>query len=337
MSELAISITQDSAVNVLQSLALISTFGLFSKYIDGPRLRQLVTWFNSFLREQASAGNLSIDVGALRAAAASSSIQSIHKYQYIIDIDPEALASMQYLRKHLGPEVDSLLLKCETYTRLSIWKGTSIFTNHEAVVEFFKQTLRACATERSARALYILDILCVPGLAVGFGFCFKFMFETCQDVRPGRRRFRRSATNLAKKCLEDGIAIETVWDTWKDGDLLIWNIIRPQSNDTTQQIKTLLLSVFTKQKLLFDYLLCMTHSSMVELCNRNPSASMMLRGPTGKLPTKRAHKLAFACKWISPLLLDLAGVDANTISRHMPVDNLVIPKQISSLPLDIEI
>lgn len=145
------------------------------------------------------------------------------------------------------------------------------------------------------------------------------------------------ATDLTRYCLTNNTSIETVWDTWRVQwyNQTIWELCKRPTD--RPRIEPLLLLVFSKQKLLYNYLLGCTPLQLSEMCSKHPDVARMLTSHKGKIPTTRKQKLSIANSWINPLLLDLLEVDINAINDLDCVDKLIVPNQCSSQELSIEV
>ncbi|CAH6421534.1 Hypothetical protein MVR_LOCUS267 [uncultured virus] len=293
---------------------------------DGPNISQFVYWVNTFLRRQKGMANKNLTVDALTLAYPKSL-----KHKSFMGINPESLASMAYLKKQLGSKTDVLLQKIEQRHTLDICNSPVFFTNHQTLIDTVRRAKRVYAIERSARTLCILDLLYTPR---SIGPKFRFMAGNKRNIWNSQKRCRNVITAVTKRCLQNGVGIETVWD---DAESQLWSTLANERITEKERVKVLLTRVFAKQKLLFDYLLCLTLTSMEELCMNHPGVDTILRSSTGKLPVSRLQKLTFACEWSSPLLLELVGVDAEAVMSSTVGDSLVMPRQVSSLPLSIEI
>ncbi|CAH6421532.1 Hypothetical protein MVR_LOCUS266 [uncultured virus] len=339
----------ETATSILQDIGLADRYPskyhsgiynvLFNCTIEGPRAYLFANWFNNYLRKQARLGDqtedYSLDCATLMAAAIS--YPKIRKYQSIIDIDYDTLASVAYIRSQLGPNADAYIHRSERYNYSVIWLGIQAFTNRTALTDMFNRTIKAYSVETAALKLYAVHILYAHVPTDGRETKFKFMFCECRHTWGYERTCWSAITDLTKKSLQEGTAYEPALDAWRDGTNTLWDVLKRLGVATEAEAKVLLLSTFSKQKLLFDYLLCLTPAGMDELCTKHQGISTHLLSPTGRLPTSRLQKLNLACNWSSPLLLDLIGIDALTITDNAPIDNLMMPKQISFTPLDIEI
>lgn len=333
----------ETATTVLESLGLANKFPeeehgrvydlLFYGRYDGPHIYPFMQWITSFLQRQIKSKNLNVDVDTIKTEAAKARWFRGHRTIINLNADPDTLASMLYLEKHLRSNVDAFLLRYEKQNNLAIPDGIQSFTNHTAITEMITRAIRICAIEQSARAFYVLDILTDCGLRPNYALLSMFgSYDPLND----RRQSPKAITRITKKCLQDRIAIETIWNIPLKGGQTIWDLFKKERSMNMKETKAILLAIFAKQKLLFDYLLCLTPTSMEDICNSNPGADTLLLN-AGNLPVSRAQKLNIACMWISPFLLDLADVDVSIINSDTPIDNLVMPRQISNLPLNIEI
>ena len=290
-------------------------------------------WIRDFIHKQKRQGNLGLTVETL-CQTIDTAPYCIRRYESCVGFEVSNLASMAYLHNRLGGGFTSLVLE-QARVLLSVSDiGSYItgFTHNDALALFAKNTAARITTELSARSLYMLDIMIVAGQRIGSKY--QFMAAPSTTYLMGWAwRYYRAITALAKRCLQTEVGIETMWDTFKEGGQTIWDITSDGSD--REHTERMLLHVFAKQKLLFDYLLSCTPTHLREIC-KYPDVARMITSTTGKLPISRAQKLSIACKWTSPLLLDLLNVDVDMIGPDI-ASALTVPKTVNEQALCIEI
>ncbi|CAH6421544.1 Hypothetical protein MVR_LOCUS271 [uncultured virus] len=287
-----------------------------------------------FIYKQKRQGNIGLTIETLCLVIDTASY-SVRRYESCVDFEINNLASIVYLHNRLGGGFTSLVPEQAQGLLNRLCIGTYIdgLTYYDEFALFVKNTCARITTELSARALYMLDIMIVPGLEIGIKYQFMAAPNTTY-LMGWEWRYYRAITALTKHCLQTKVSIDTVWNTFKENGQTIWGIALVESD--REHIERMLLFVFAKQRLLFDYLLSCTPTRLQEIC-KFPDIARMLTSTAGKLPVTRAQKLSIACKWTSPLLLDLLNIDVDMIGAAECASSLVIPKQVSSQTVSIEI
>ena len=316
------------------------------EYIIKPLLgnhgeNDLIRWFNVFIRKQQSLGNVNLNVDDLRRSIDSASwyYRGSRKYKGLMDIDRTELASMTYLKQHFGSKVDALLSRVRSSAvNLSGEPSFKELTHYTSIAEFCKDTIDTLTVIRAARAVHMLGIMNLTDLSLGLRYMLMGIPTSCDSDCYDRFCYR-ALTDLMRECLQRGVGMETLWDTWREKRLsrkkrLFWSAIRCTDR---KQTELFLQAVFAKQKLVFEYLMFSSSSDLEAICRTHPDVDLILRGNSGILPVTRDLKLDIACIWGSSLLLDLLNIDVAALNGSRWVSGLVFPKPVRNQALTIEI
>ena len=292
-------------------------------------------WIVNYIRKQKNHPDLTVETLSEAIDCAPHKIRHYGSHQ---GLEIQDYASVPYIDRKLGSGLQTLLM---TQAQAMLEGPGAVgcldgFANHEALTIFLKNAAVRATIEPCARSLYMLDLMAVSDLEVSLKYHFMAAIDGSR-LSGWESTFYLVATDLTLYCLTNNMTIETVWDTWRGQwyNQTIWEFC----NEPTDRphIEPLLSLVFSKQKLLYNYLLACTPQQLQELCSKHPDVARILTGHTGKIPTTRKQKLKIANSWISPLLLDLLEVDVSTINDLDCVGKLIVPEQYSSQELSIEI
>ncbi|CAH6421536.1 Hypothetical protein MVR_LOCUS268 [uncultured virus] len=290
----------------------------------------LLCKIRSIIRKQAGGSMLEFDVAALHQA-----ILRLKKiplsYRLLASVNAETMASMSYVKRYIGDKVEILLGELsQSISQPIVSNLTWTMPHRAAILAFVTNIRRAVMIQILATRIHTLTLITAVDVDVGIKYQFMHMAydSLCRD---GYKDRYDAITSLTKHCLQNDVGIDTVWDI--EGGLF-WNILGHADRGS---VSLLLLDVFAKQRLLFNYLLCSNKASLQTVCDSNPDVGAILMS-AGRLPMTLDQKLTIASSWPSLLLLDLLGIDEDTISEMMPACELIVPQeQTSNQALTIEI
>lgn len=287
-------------------------------------------WLISFIQRQRRQGNLGMSIEVLRQAIGLSP-RPYSKYQMFMDT--RNLASVAYIEKYLGSKASAVVMLRRLEIQNECKYVVTSFTHQEAIIQLSNNIIAALTAMRAARAINMLQLMSLTELSVGMEF--EFMGERCsRNLWGPKARSHRAITGITKHCLQRGIEIESVWDTWQDRGEPLWSVLEHRNLHDSQLF---LRAVFTKLKLVFEYLLTCTPAALEAISKQHPDVDLILRTTTGKLPISRDQKIAIACKWESCLILDILEIDVSSIEFVGIANKLIVPKQLNDQPLCIEI
>ena len=239
------------------------------------------------------------------------------------DLNIDSLASMFYLRKHFGDRTETLLTYLEART-VWIYDDAQDLDPDSPINKIIKGVVMARLVEQAAHAYSLLEIMRIYDFSVGHEYLFM-----------NEHRFTVILA-LTVHCLNHNVGLETVWDNpgllsigpWLSENEQFWGDIITTDREQTEP---LMLHMFTRQQVLYAFLLQTPREYLEQMRDRHPDIADLL----GSYNLDSIPGMVYiAGMWKNNLLLDLLDIYMDP----QPIKDLALPKQtIVNQSLSIEI